>query len=172
MLSPGAPDSSAPRTVHPPRNLRRVSTSPGTRHTVLSSMGTTAGGCSFTSCTLQGTAQLHAWGQQLGPTHILPRCPGSYLHRASLMSCRGRKYALSTKACHLVLVLPRSLQPHVTDTHASGSDNSPDTGMLQGSRALCRHLLEEETGSRSSSASSSRLQQMMGHCLLCLQNPK
>lgn len=81
-------DSSAPRTEHLPRNLRRISTSPGTRHTVLSSMGTTSGGCSFTSCTLQETAQLHAWGQQLGPTQTLPGCPGSYLHRASLMSCR------------------------------------------------------------------------------------
>lgn len=106
--------SSAPRTVHPPRNLRRVSTSPGTRHTVLSSMGTTAGGCSFTSCTLQGTAQLHAWGQQPGPTHILPRCPGSYLHRASLMSCRGKKVYTQYKG---LLPGPPQVTPAPWDRH-------------------------------------------------------
>lgn len=49
----------ATHPAHPPRKRRSMSSSPGTRHTVRSSMGTTSGGCSFTSWTLRvgvGTA--------------------------------------------------------------------------------------------------------------------
>lgn len=57
---PPAACQQVPETrVHPPRNLRSASTSPGTLHTVFISMGTTSGSCSFTSCTLQGQCRRH-----------------------------------------------------------------------------------------------------------------
>lgn len=68
---------------HSPRNLRKASTSPGTLHTVLISMGTTSGGCSFTSWTLEGQWRCHPCsGPTLNPAHLpwgeseAPTCAG------------------------------------------------------------------------------------------------
>lgn len=79
LSTPGLPGRrllrEPPCPQHLPRNLRSVSTSPGTLHTVLSSMGTTSGGCSFTSWILEGKHRLHPPRQSHNPAPC-PPSPG------------------------------------------------------------------------------------------------
>lgn len=72
---------------HPPRNLCRTSTRPGTLHTVLISMGTTLGGCSFMSWTLERQPGVTSEQAHPHPPAFPGESLGSYLRRVSLMSC-------------------------------------------------------------------------------------
>lgn len=134
---------------HPPRNLRRASTRPGTLHTVLISMGTILGGCSFMSWTLERQPGVTPRGK---PTHTHATCPGertgSYLHRVSLISCgRDMWHQHLSPGPGPPLPHPCLSKPHTYPHPHTGSETDPgpsqacsDTGTLKslGCNQACR----------------------------------
>lgn len=158
MLPPCQPRQAI---CYPPRNLRRASSSPGTRHTVRISMGTTSGGCSLRSWTLEEQDHGHATrppslptspGEAWDPT--CTACPSRPVGetRVSAMGLPAPRSQLHPALLWMAHAGPRScpVPPAYGDTQRSSAGSS---GLWMSNRAqpgpdLSPHILRSPESCR------------------------